>query len=75
LEPTRLCPFHVFTNAPNLGRIHGVAGQRTLLQEIREMLTVKGSINDLRKPRLYLRMITIPNGLDEQIAQRAIGKL
>ena len=70
LEAARFGTLHVFADALDTARVHGVVRQRTLVQQVLEMAAVEGLIQNGGEVGFDLRALTVADRLDEEITQR-----
>jgi len=71
LQPARLRTLHVLAHARKPARVHRVAHERSLLEQILDLRSVNGVCDRLREARAHLRLLAVPDRLDQQIAQGA----
>ena len=75
LEASRLGALHVLPDAMNATGIHGVVGQRLVVEQVADLVRVERPGDDLCQTGAHLRLIAVAHRLDQQIAQRAALEL
>src|SRR5581483_1979994 len=69
LEPAGCGALHVLTNAAHLAGVHRIAGQRSLLEEVPQVVAVEGSLDRQTQPIANLGLVSIADRLDQQLAK------
>ena len=69
LQPSRFGPFHILPHALHAARIHGVVNERSFLQQILQLGLVERIGHHSCKPGLDLWALTVPDCLNEEIAE------
>ena len=70
LKPPHLGALHLLTNLAHLTRVHRVLGQGGLLKEALDLSPVERVVYHLCQPRLDFGPLSVPDGVQQQIAQR-----
>src|SRR5215831_12129732 len=74
LEATRLSALHLLAYTGHAAGVHGVMGQRPLLDQPFEVLPVHSVLYCACEPCTDFRLIPISDGLDQKLAQRLTFK-
>src|SRR6476646_10026133 len=74
LQTPCLRTLHVIADLPHFGCIHAVVCQCTLFEQFLTMLSVRQIIDDLMQTGLHVRLITIPDRLDEKISEALLAE-
>ncbi len=74
LEAAGLGALHVFADAADGRRVHAVAGERALVEEVAAALAVDDVVDDLLEPGPDLGLVAVADRLDEQLAQRLVAE-
>ena len=69
LQPSCFGPLHILTDTMHAARIHGIVSQRPFLQQILQLGLVERIRYHFCKPGLDLWALTVPDCLNEEIAE------
>ena len=75
LKTLGIGPLHVFPDSADFACIHGVMGQGPFFQQVLQLFPVQGMIQNRGQIGHDLGLFSIPDSLDEKIAQRFSLKL
>src|SRR4030067_2643271 len=70
LQAARIGTLHVFSDAVNTARVHGIVGKRPFFEQILEMAAVERMVENGGQIGHYLGTFTVPDSLDQKITQR-----
>ena len=74
LEAPGFGALHVLPDLPDLGSIHAVVGQRTFFEKLLAVFAVSQVVDDLMQAGLDLGPVTVPDRLDEQVAEPLLAE-
>lgn len=75
LQPSRLGPFHVFTNTMNAARVYGVVRKRPLLHKFLQSALVQRVFQHGCQARPHFRLIPVTDSLDQEIPKHSAFEL